>query len=177
MEATNFIEVLEKVLKRKHQISPEDQGAIYFNDNVEEFSKMANFSIMLKLISVIVGLLILLAGIVGIGNILVFIIKERTKEIGIRKALGSKPSQIINLVLLESIFITSVSGLGGMLFAFALVKLVGAKIDSPSFSNPSVDVLTIVICGIVLIVAGIVAGLVPAIRAANVKPIVALRAD
>ena len=138
---------------------------------------MSNFSLMLRLISVIVGVLILLAGIIGIGNILVFIIKERTKEIGIRKALGAKPSQVINLVLLESIFITSISGLGGMLFAYALVQFLGSKINTPAFSNPSVDVSTIIICGVILIIAGVFAGLIPAIRAANVKPIVALRAD
>ena len=177
MEATNFIQVLETVLKRRHQIAPDDQGAIYFNDNIEEFTDISNFSIMLKVISVIVGFLILLAGIVGIGNILVFIIKERTKEIGIRKALGAKPSQIINLVLLESVFITSISGMGGMLFAFILVKFVGANINTPAFSNPSVDMFTVIIAGVVLIVAGVLAGLIPAIRAANVKPIVALRAD
>ena len=177
VEAMNFSEILEVVLKRRHQVSPEDQGAIYVSNKADEFSNISNFSTMLRMISIIVGFLILLAGIVGIGNILVFIIKERTKEIGIRKALGARPSQVINLVLLESVFITSISGLGGMLFAFFLVKLVASKIDTPAFSNPSVDVLTILISGIVLIVSGILAGLIPAIKAANVKPIVALRAD
>ncbi len=176
-EAMNFSDVLEVVLKRRHQISPEDQSAIYIRNNADAFSDIANFSTMLRLISVFVGFLILLAGIVGIGNILVFIIKERTKEIGIRKALGAKPSQVINLVLLESVFITSISGLGGMLFAYFLVEFVASNIDTPAFSNPSVDVLTILICGVILIVSGVFAGLVPAIKAANVKPIVALRAD
>ena len=176
-EAINFSDVLEIVLKRRHKIAPDDQAAIRVSNNANEFSDISNFSTMLRMISVFVGFLILLAGIVGIGNILVFIIKERTKEIGIRKALGAKPSQIINLVLLESIFITSLSGMGGMLFAFFLVELIGSNIDSPAFSNPSVDVLTIVISAVVLIVSGVLAGLIPAIKAANVKPIVALRAD
>jgi len=176
-EAMDFSDVLKIVLKRKHQVSPDDQGAIYVYNTAENFSKITGFSSMLRILSVIVGFLILLAGIVGIGNILVFIIKERTKEIGIRKALGAKPSQVINLVLLESVFITSVSGLGGMLFAYFLVKVVASKVDTPAFSNPTVDVLTIVICGVILITAGVFAGLIPAIKAANVKPIVALRAD
>jgi len=176
-EALNFSDVLEVVLKRKHRVSPDDQGAIYLNNNARGFSDIANFSTMLRIISIAVGFLILLAGVVGIGNILVFIIKERTKEIGIRKALGARPSQVINLVILESIFITSISGMGGMLFAYLLVKLLGSNISTAAFANPSVDVLTIAISGIVLITAGILAGLIPAIKAANVKPIVALRAD
>jgi len=176
-EAINFSEVLEVVLKRRHNISPDDQAAIYVDNNAEEFSDIANFSTMLRMISVFVGFLILLAGIIGIGNILVFIIKERTKEIGIRKALGAKPSQVINLVILESIFITTISGLGGMLFAFFLVKGVLSGIDTPAFANPSVDLTTIVIAVVILVVSGVCAGLIPAIKAANVKPIVALRAD
>ncbi len=176
-EAINFSEVLEVVMRRRHQVSPEDQGAIYINNNAEAFSDIANFSMMLKAISIFVGFLILLAGIIGIGNILVFIIKERTKEIGIRKALGAKPSQVVNLVIMESIFITTLSGLGGMLFAFFLVKGLGSKIDTPAFSNPSVDMTTVFIAVIILVSSGILAGLIPAIRAANVKPIVALRAD
>jgi len=176
-EALNFSDVLEVVMKRRHRVAPDDQGAIYLNNNAEGFSNVSNFTNMLRFISIGVGFLILLAGIVGIGNILVFIIKERTKEIGIRKALGAKPSQVINLVILESVFITSFSGLGGMLFAIFLVKGVASKIDTPAFSNPTVDVFTVVTACIILIVSGILAGLVPAIKAANVKPIVALRAD
>lgn len=176
-EAQNFSNVLEIVMKRRHNVAPDDQGAIYLSDSIEEFSDVSNFTGMLQMISIGVGFLILLAGIVGIGNILVFIIKERTKEIGIRKALGAKPSQVVNLVILESIFITSISGLGGMLFAMFLLSVLGPQIKTPAFSNPSVDVSTVIIAGIVLVVAGVLAGLIPAIRAASVKPIVALRAD
>jgi putative ABC transport system permease protein len=177
-EAINFSDVLEIVLKRKHKVAPDDQGAIYLNNNAEGFSDVSNFTTMLTFISIGVGLLILLAGIVGIGNILVFIIKERTKEIGIRKALGAKPSQIINLVLLESIFITTLSGAGGMLFAMGLVSLIAKVLPkSPAFADPSVNITTVIIAGVILVVSGVFAGLIPAIRAANVKPIVALRAD
>ena len=132
---------------------------------------------MLSVISIGIGMLILIAGIVGIGNILVFIIKERTKEIGVRKALGAKPFDVIKLVLLESVFITSISGLIGMLFAMAVVALISPIIDAPAFSNPSVDNVTIITATIVLVVAGVLAGLIPAMKAASVKPIVALRAD
>ncbi len=176
-EAISFSETLEIVLKRRHRIHPDDQGAIYLNNNAEGFSDVTNFTNMLNYISVGVGLLILLAGIIGIGNILVFIIKERTKEIGIRKALGARPSQIINLVILESVFITTISGFGGMLFAMGLIGLVGPNIKSDAFANPSVELSTIIIATIILVVAGVIAGLIPAIKAAKVRPIVALNSD
>ncbi len=176
-EAINFSEVLEELFKRRLIIDPEDQGAIYLNNKAEQFSDVSNFTFILSIMSISIGVLILIAGIVGIGNILVFIIKERTKEIGIRKALGARPSQVIKLVILESVFITSIAGLGGMLFGSGLLALLGPLIDSPGFSNPSVDMLTIIIATIILVISGLLAGLIPAINAANVKPIVALRAD
>ncbi|MEL4308591.1 ABC transporter permease [Joostella sp. CR20] len=176
-EAINFSDNLEVVLKRRLIIDPEDQGALYFNNYAEQFSNVSNFTTMLSVISIGIGMLILIAGIVGIGNILVFIIKERTKEIGVRKALGAKPMDVIQLVLFESVFITSISGFVGMLFAMGLVALISPIVDAPAFSNPSVDGITVVTCTIVLVIAGVFAGLIPAIKAANVKPIVALRAD
>ena len=176
-KAINFSNRLEEVLKRRFNIAPDDQGAIYLNNYAEGFSDISNFTGMLSIISIGVGVLILLAGIVGIGNILVFIIKERTKEIGIRKALGARPVEIIKLVLLESVFITSVSGLTGMLFAMGVVSLISPLVDTPAFSNPSVDNITVITSTIVLVVAGVIAGLVPAIKAANVKPIVALSSN
>ncbi|MCF8713215.1 ABC transporter permease [Joostella atrarenae] len=176
-EAINFSDNLEHVLKRRLVIDPEDQGALYMNNYAEGFSDVSNFTTMLSAISIGIGMLILIAGIVGIGNILVFIIKERTKEIGVRKALGAKPFDVIKLVLLESVFITSISGLIGMLFAMAVVGVISPIIDAPAFSNPSVDTVTVVTSTIVLVVAGLLAGLIPAINAARVKPIVALRAD
>lgn len=176
-EAINFSEILEQSLKRRLIIDPEDQGAIYINNYAEGFADVANFTGMLSMISIAIGILILIAGIVGIGNILVFIIKERTKEIGVRKALGAKPFDVIKLVLLESVIITSISGLGGMIFAMGLVSVISPLIDVQAFSNPSVDNVTVITSTIVLIVAGLLAGLIPAMKAAKVKPIVALRAD
>ncbi len=175
-EAVNFSNFLGLILKRRHKVAPDDSG-VRIRNTAESFSDISNFTIMLQGISLGVGILILLAGIVGIGNILVFIIKERTKEIGIRKALGAKPSQVINLVILESVFITTLSGIVGIFFAVLIVNSVGSLIDTEAFSNPSVDVKIIIIALIILIVSGILAGLVPAIKASNVKPIVALRGN
>lgn len=173
-EAINFSNKLEILLKRRHRVSPEDQAGIGVFNNAEAFADIGNFTLVLSVMSIIIGLLILIAGIVGIGNIMVFIIKERTKEIGIRKALGAEPSQIIKLVLLESIFITSISGIIGLLFATGLLALVGPLVQAAAFKDPSVNISTVVIATLILVFAGMLAGLIPAIKAANVKPIVAL---
>ncbi|MEM9077218.1 MAG: ABC transporter permease [Bacteroidota bacterium] len=173
-EALEFSQRLEDIMKRRHKVAPEDQAGINVWNYAEAFDDISSFSTVLSAISIGVGFLILIAGIVGIGNIMVFTIKERTKEIGIRKALGAMPKQIINLVLLESTFITALSGFIGLIFAWVILSLIGPNIDAPAFSNPSVNLSTVVTATIILIVAGVLAGLIPAIKAANVKPIVAL---
>jgi len=176
-EALEFSDRLETVFKRRLKISPEDQSAIGVRNNAQGFTDVNEFTGLLSRMSIGVGILILIAGIVGIGNILVFIIKERTKEIGIRKALGARPRQILKLVLLESVFITSISGIIGMLIAMAILGIVGPLINTPAFANPSVDIVTVVTATLVLIISGLVAGWIPARRAALVKPIVALSSD
>lgn len=174
-EAIAFSDRIETLLKRKHRISPEDQAGIRVWNYAEAFDDISNFTSVLSAISIGVGLLILIAGIVGIGNIMVFIIKERTKEIGVRKALGAAPGQIVKLVLFESVFITALSGFIGLLFATAILALVGPNIQSDAFANPSVRMSTVITATIILVVAGVLAGMIPAMKAANVKPIVALR--
>jgi len=173
-KALEFSDRLEVLLKRRHKISPEDQSGINIWNYAQAFDDISSFSKVLSAISISVGFLILIAGIVGIGNIMVFTIKERTKEIGVRKALGAKPIQIINLVLLESTFITALSGFVGLVFAWIILSAIGPAIKTPAFSNPSVSLSTVITATIILIVAGVLAGLIPAIKAANVKPIVAL---
>ncbi|WP_222983221.1 ABC transporter permease [Flagellimonas meishanensis] len=173
-KALEFSGRLEDLMKRRHKVSPEDQSGLFVWNYAEAFDDISSFSAVLKAIGIGVGFLILIAGIVGIGNIMVFTIKERTKEIGVRKALGARPRQIINLVLLESIFITTLSGFVGLVFAWIILALIGPNIETPAFSNPSVSASTVITATIVLIIAGVMAGLIPAIKAANVKPIVAL---
>lgn len=173
-KALEFSGRLEDLMKRRHKVSPEDQSGINIWNYAEAFDNISSFTTVLDVIAIVVGFLILIAGIVGIGNIMVFTIKERTKEIGIRKALGAKPKQIVNSVLLEATFITALSGFVGLVFAWIILSLVGPAIKTPAFSNPSVGLSTVVIATIILIVAGVLAGLIPAINAAKVKPIVAL---
>jgi len=174
-KALEFSEKLEVIMKRRHKVAPEDQAGIRVWNYAEAFDNISSFTAVLKAIGIGVGFLILIAGIVGIGNIMVFTIKERTKEIGVRKALGARPSQIVNLVLLESIFITTLSGFVGLLFAWLILSLVGPTINTPAFTNPNVSASTVITATIVLIIAGVLAGLIPSMKAASVKPIVALR--
>lgn len=173
-KALEFSGRLEDLMKRRHKVAPNDQSGLFVWNYAEAFDDISSFSAVLRAIGIGVGFLILIAGIVGIGNIMVFTIKERTKEIGVRKALGAKPRQIINLVLLESIFITAISGFIGLTFAWIILAAIGPTIETPAFSNPSVSASTVITATIVLIIAGVMAGLIPAIKAANVKPIVAL---
>ncbi len=173
-KALEFSGRLEDLMKRRHKVDPDDQAGLYVWNYAEAFDNISSFTAVLKGIGIGVGFLILIAGIVGIGNIMVFTIKERTKEIGVRKALGARPRQIVNLVLLESVFITTLSGFVGLVFAWMILALVGPNIETPAFSNPSVNASTVITATIILIIAGVLAGLIPAMKAANVKPIVAL---
>lgn len=173
-EALEFSERLEILMKRRYKVAPDDQAGIGAWNYAEAFDDISKFTAVLRFIGIGVGFLILVAGIVGIGNIMVFTIKERTKEIGIRKALGARPSQIVNLVILESVFITTISGFVGLLFASIILSAVGPTINSPSFTNPNVSSFVVITATIILIVAGVMAGLLPAIKASKVKPIVAL---
>ena len=174
-KALEFSDKLETIMKRRHKVDPEDQAGLFVWNYAEAFDDISSFTSVLKAIGIGVGFLILIAGIVGIGNIMVFTIKERTKEIGVRKALGARPNQIVNLVLLESIFITALSGFIGLLFAWLILSLIGPTINTPAFTNPNVSASTVITATIVLVIAGVLAGLIPAMKAASVKPIVALR--
>tara|TARA_R110002051_G_scaffold159536_2_gene230913 strand:- start:30614 stop:31843 length:1230 start_codon:yes stop_codon:yes gene_type:complete len=176
-EAINLSNKIAILLKRRYSISPDDQSALRVDNRAEAFSDIGQFKNVLFGITIVIGMLILISGIVGIGNIMVYIVKERTKEIGIRKALGAKPIDIIELVLLESVFITAISGVGGLLIASGIMGALGPLLDSPGFRDPSVNTNIMVIVTIILIVSGIVAGLLPSIKAARIKPIEALSSN
>ena len=133
------------------------------------------FASALQVIVTLVGIGTLIAGIIGISNIMVFVVKERTKELGIRKALGASPKSVINMVLQESIFITTISGYVGMFFAVLILKNTGNRLEDYFIKNPYINLSTAFFATIVLILFGAIAGYVPAKRAASIKPIVALR--
>lgn len=166
---------LERKLKTKLQIDAKDESALFISNNIENTKEIYVLISAMRIFFWGVGLATLLAGIIGVSNIMLIIVKERTKEIGIRKALGAKPLSIIGMILHESVFVTAMSGLIGLIFALVLFEVVGPYIESDFIRNPSVDFNIAISTLVVLIVAGAIAGFFPAWRGARIKPIDALR--
>ena len=130
---------------------------------------------VLGVLILFIGFGTLIAGVVGISNILVYIVKERTKELGIRKVLGAEPKSIVGMILLESILITICAGYVGMFLGVSALQLIGNRLTDYFITDPSVDHGIVIGATLVLILSGAVAGYVPAQKAAKIKPIVALR--
>ncbi len=170
------------LMKSRHTIHPEDDRAIGHFDLYEEFSKINGLFVALNFVAYFVGILVLLSGIIGISNIMLIVVKERTKEIGIRRALGATPWSIRSQILLESIFLTIISGMAGIALASGLLALINNILDGMDtsdmmFLNPSVNIGVVLIALAILIISGLLAGLIPAQTAIKVKPVDALRTD
>ena len=170
-----FEKKLRLFLKQKKSVDPTDSGGIYIRNAADNFKRNQQFAEVLQLIVTFVGLGTLIAGIIGISNIMVFVVKERTKELGIRKALGATPRSVIQLILQESIFITLISGYIGMLLGILLLKNIGLKLEDFFIKNPYIDNGTALWATFILVLFGAIAGYIPAKRAAQIKPIIALR--
>lgn len=173
--SNKFTSELEQFLKEQHSIAPEDDRAVIINNSLENMKRFYDLINMIKFFFWGVGICTIIAGIVGVSNIMLIIVKERTREIGVRKALGAEPLSIIGMVLHESIFVTAIAGLVGLIGSLALLEFVGPLIETNFIANPSVDFRVALTTVIILIVAGALAGFFPAYRAAKIKPIVALR--
>lgn len=173
-EAIAFSNMLTQVLKEKHKVDPRDQSAIRVQNYAEGAKNVQQFMGVLNVIILFIGIGTLIAGVIGISNIMVYIVKERTKELGIRKALGATPSSIIGMIMMESIFITALAGYTGLLIGVFALKALGDTLETYFILNPSVETYVVVGATIVLIIAGTIAGYIPAKRAASIKPIVAL---
>ena len=169
------------LMKKQHKVHPEDSRAIGYFDLFEEYSRIDGLFGALKLIAYFVGTLVLLSGIIGVSNIMLIVVKERTKEIGIRRALGEKPWSIKKQILLESIFLTIISGMLGIatgaLFIYGVNALLEANGPVDMFLNPSVSLGVVSGALTILILAGLLAGYFPARSAIKVKPIEALRTE
>jgi putative ABC transport system permease protein len=162
-------------MKKRHNVSPNDQGGVYVRNRIEDLAENLQFANVLQIIVVWIGIGTLFAGVIGISNIMVYIVKERTKELGIRKALGAKPGSVIAMILQETVVITMVFGYIGLLIGNYILNSMGNKLEDWFITNPSVSQGTIIAATIILILSGLIAGYIPARRAARVKPIVALR--
>lgn len=176
-ESLLLAENIREHLATNHVFDVEDRRAVNVNVDAENFQEVLNIMLGIRIFVLIIGAGTIVAGIVGVSNIMTIVIKERTKEIGVRKALGATPLSITGMVLQESIFITSIAGYFGLLAGIGLLEGLGPYIESDFFSHPEVDVNIAIGTTIVLVVAGALAGFFPARRAARIKPVVALRDD
>ena len=180
-----FEQAFRKVMGIRHEFDPEDRSALWIWNSASENADMNKAKDILHTSFWILGLLTLLSGIVGVSNIMLIAVKERTYEFGIRKAIGAKPIDIIGMVVLESIVITTIFGYIGMLLGIIFCECMDTYygnqtmdmgfFQSSIFVDPTVDVNTCIHATIVMIIAGALAGFFPASKAANVKPIEALR--
>jgi len=167
-----------KLLAQRHHFNPEDKKSVFLWNNLIEFKRIMGLIDGIRLFIWIIGIGTLIAGIVGVSNIMMIVVKERTKEIGIRKALGATPASIISLIIQESVFITAISGYVGMMLGIGLLELAQKYMpDSDYFRKPEVDLTVVLEALAVLIFAGFLAGFFPARKAAKIEPIEALRAE
>ena len=175
--AIAYSDQLEKNLKKDLKVSPDDENAVRVNNNAKNLEKTFQFLLIITVIVGFIGLGTLLAGIIGISNIMVYIVKERTKEIGVRKAIGAKPGAIVGLILQESIVITVISGIIGVALGVLTLTLIGDRLEKYFIMDPSVGWGLIVFAFVCLVIAGLISGFVPAFRASRIKPIEALRSE
>lgn len=166
---------IEADVKHRHTVAPDDTSAVRVNNTLEEAKKIYTLINTIKAVFWFVGIGTIIAGIVGVGNIMLIIVKERTKEIGVRKALGAQPLSIISMILQEAIFVTMFSGLFGLIAGLGLLEVVGPQIQSDFIKFPQVNFQTALTTVFILVFAGALAGFFPAYRAAKIKPIIALR--
>ena len=171
-----------EIIKSRHSIHPEDDRAVGYFDLFEEFNKVNGLFIALKAVAYFVGVLVLLSGIIGISNIMLIVVKERTNEIGVRRALGASPWSIRGQILMEAIFLTIVSGMAGIVMATGVIYLInlalsGADTSEMMFANPSVDLGVVMTALGILVFSGLIAGLIPAQNAIKIKPVDALRTE
>jgi len=177
MSVAALQEKIIKVLKERHHVHPQDEFAFGISNNEQDFSEYDNVFKGIDFLIWSVGILTLLAGVIGISNIMLIIVKERTKEIGIRRAIGASPASIVSQIILEALVLTSMAGYLGMVLGVWAVEYAGPLIEDDSFKNPEVNFHTIIIALGILIVSGCAAGFIPAYRAIEIKPVDALRTE
>ena len=171
---------IRQQLAQKHQFDVNDQQAIRIRNRVEHYQSVKSLFDIINFFIWIVGIGSIVAGVIGVSNIMLIVVKDRTKEIGIRKALGATPSSIIGMVLQESVFITALAGYLGMALGLGLIQLINYiievnQIDAGFFRHPHVDIAMVLAATLTVVLAGAIAGLIPALKAAKISPVEAMR--
>ncbi|MDR1984809.1 MAG: ABC transporter permease [Prevotellaceae bacterium] len=178
---TDFMNRYKKRFAQLHQVSPKDDNAIWYRNRFEDYMQMAKVSTFINIAVWIIGIFTLFSGIVGVSNIMLITVRERTREFGIRKSIGASPFSILKLVVVESIFITTIFGYIGLVcgvgiteFASGFFEPSAGRDSFNAFLNPTVDINVAIQATLLLIIAGTVAGLFPALKAVKIKTIEAL---
>jgi len=175
-ESAEMAEQVTSILASRHTFDPSDAKALYVNNHTEQYDNIMSVLRAITFFVWVIGVMTIIAGIVGIGNIMMITVKDRTREIGIRKAVGASPYAIIQLIMQEAVVITAFAGYLGLFAGIYLLEWFSSMITDPGiFMNPEVDLGLAVMATVILIIAGAIAGFVPALRAAEIRPIDALR--
>lgn len=178
---SNKVDGILNTVKQSRRIHPDDERAVGFFDLYEQYNRVESLFMAMRWIAIIVGTLVLISGIIGVSNIMLIVVKERTKEIGIRRALGESPWSIKIQVLLESISLTLIAGMVGIIFGALMIYGINALLDSTGpvdmFLNPTVSLTVVISAMSILVISGLLAGFIPANSAIRLKPIDALRTE
>jgi putative ABC transport system permease protein len=168
---------VRQTLAQKYKFDPEDQRAVFVWNNLEQYKQFLSLFASIRLFIWIIGIGTIIAGVVGVSNIMMIVVKERTQEIGIRKAMGATPWSIVSLILMESVLITSFAGYIGLVMGVGLLELISPVFETADtfFKNPEVNIKMAMGATLVMIFSGMLAGFVPARKAAAIQPIEALR--
>lgn len=169
-----------EMLTQRHQVSPDDSHAFGRYNTEKEYHRMVNLFIGIDALTWFVGIFTLLAGAIGVGNIMLVIVKERTREIGIKRAIGATPLMVVGQIMLESLLLTVLAGYAGLVFGVGLVEsaaaaLVWSNAKTEFFKNPEIDLTVAFIALGILVLSGVLAGLIPGRRAISIKPVDAIR--
>jgi len=172
-------EDIKATLRRIHRVDPKDERAIGSFNLGEVFKRIFGFANGLTFLSLIVGIATILAGVIGIGNILLISVKERTKELGVRRAMGATPGEVRNQIIIEALVLTLLAGIIGIIAGAATLKLIGSFTQGGDFpyTNPTVPIPYVLGSLLLMVVLGILIGLIPAQRAVSIRPIDALREE
>jgi len=175
-QSKRIAETLQRFIAARHGVSPQDRPAMHVQNNLEQFERINSVFVWIKFFVWIVGIGTLLAGIVGVSNIMLISVKERTREIGIRKALGATPWSIVSLVVGEAVIVTGIAGYCGLVLGIFVVELAARYLkDIPFLRQPDVDLSLALTATAILVCCGALAGFFPARHAASISPIEALR--
>lgn len=167
---------IRQTMAQSHQFNPEDNGAIWVQNSFLDMLRMTEATSSLQMALWVIGILTLLSGIVGVSNIMFVSVRERTHEIGVRRALGARPFAILKQIILESVAITVLFGYIGIVAGVGLSALIGKILEGNEWiNNPTVGLNVCLEVTVVLVVAGCLSGLFPALKALKVKPVEALR--